>query len=1021
MKKLIEVALPLEEINKASAREKSIRHGHPSTLHLWWARRPLAACRAVLFSSLVDDPGEYIEDEAKAHAERERLFDLITKLVQWENSNNETVLDEARLEIARSVARNLNVDLPIGKEAVREFLATKAPPVLDPFAGGGSIPLEAQRLGLRAYASDLNPVAVLINKALIEIPPRFANMPPVHPSEDVIANSVKQSPRGGNVIASATPSSRTKQSQRADEEIASSDKDHPLAMTSATQLRLEKREWQGAAGLAEDVRFYGKWMRDEAEKRIGHLYPKVSVIRNSNGSYHQATTQEIENRNSKIENLTVIAWLWARTVKCPNPACGAMMPLVRSFELSKKKGKQAWVEPIVDENNKTVQFEIRTTLTHGAPSKNIELGTSLINDRGKKVKATFKCVVCNAGIAKGDYIDNEANAGRMLEMPLAIVAQSSSGRVYIHFSKSQAQTVNTEPLTHLKDSGLEAQIPNEPARGTFASNAQGRIYGFKTFAEYFTNRQLVALLTFNLLVENVWGRVLTDSIASGMTESDAKAYAEAVSLYLGLAACKLADRNSTLVSWDVGSDSVRSTFARQAIPMMWDFCETNPFAEMGSIEGAIDWIYRLLPLLPSMPKGIVKQVDISASIIDSIRPVLSTDPPYYGNVAYADLADYFYVWLRRGIGKFYPDLFTTVLTPKSSEITATPFRFDGNRHDAQKFFEENLGKAFARMRQRAIREYPLTVYYAFKQTEDNDEAKDETSMSSTGWETMLDALISTGFQITGTWPMRTELKNRPVASGTNALTSSIVLVCRPRPEDAPRATRREFLAALKRELPPALRELQQGNIAPVDLAQAAIGPGMAIFSKYREVLEPDGAAMRVRTALALINQALDEYLTEQEGEYDADTRWALAWFEQYGHEAGPFGVAETLSKAKNTGIDGLVRAGILASRGGHVHLLKRDELPATWDPRADARLTAWESVQYLVRALDLEGEAAAALLLKQLGAHAETARDLAYRLYTLCERKGWAQDALGYNMLVVAWARLVELGARERVEQGALM
>lgn len=953
MKKLIEVALPLEAINVASAREKSIRHGHPSTLHLWWARRPLAACRAVLFSSLVDDPGEYITDEKKIPEERQRLFDLITELVQWENSNNEDVLDRARLEIARSVARNLGVDVPVGTAAVREFLATKAPPVLDPFAGGGSIPLEAQRLGLRAYASDLNPVAVLINKALIEIPPRFANMPPVHPTND--------------------EGRTTKDGQK-----------------HGTQMRLEKQEWKGAAGLAEDVRYYGKWMRDEAEKRIGHLYPKVKLPKEYGGG-----------------EATVIAWLWARTVKCPNPACGAMMPLVRSFELSKKKGKQAWVEPITNKEKHTVQFQVKTG-NGSAPE-----GT--VNRRGAR------CIVCGTSVPF-EHVRAEGKAGRMSAQLMAIVAESENGRIYLSPNPEHAAIANSaKPIWK-----PEGELPIKHR------NFQTPAYGMTSIGDLFTQRQLIILATLSELVYDVRSLVLhsADSVLSnrGVSLSEggrgSAAYAEAISIYLGLAVSRSANTLCSLAIWSVSRDQSVNVFSRQALPMTWDFPEVNPFAGAAGDFGETSFsMARTIEALPCTIEAKVSQVD-ATSFPNTTHAVISTDPPYYDNIAYAELSDFFYVWLRYSLAKVIPNLFETMLVPKTQELVAAPHRHNNDQDAADMFFETGLSKAFHRMKivQNVGSGYPLTVYYAFKQSETEIDSDDDENLitASTGWETMLEALIQSGFTIDGTWPMRTE---RPtgVKVAMNALASSIVLVCRPRPDDAPRTTRREFLAALKKELAPALRELQQGNIAPVDLAQASIGPGMAIFSEYREVLEPDGTAMRVRTALALINQALDEYLTEQEGEYDADTRWALAWFEQYGHDSGPFGVAETLSKAKNTGIDGLVRAGILASRGGQVHLLKREELPKDWDPQTDARLTAWETVQYLVRALDQGGEQSAAALLKKLGSHADTARDLAYRLYTLCERKGWAQDALGYNMLVVAWQRLVELGGRGEARQERLV
>ena len=963
MKKLIEVALPLEAINEASAREKSIRHGHPSTLHLWWARRPLAACRAVLFSSLVDDPGEYIKDEAQAHAERERLFDLITELVQWEKSNNEDVLDRARYEIAKSVARNLGADVPVGKAAVREFLATKAPPVLDPFAGGGSIPLEAQRLGLRAYASDLNPVAVLINKALIEIPPRFANMPPVHPNE-----------QGGRM-----------------KDAGGKKKLH------ANQLRLEKQEWKGAAGLAEDVRYYGKWMRDEAEKRIGHLYPKVKLPKEYGGG-----------------EATVIAWLWARTVKCPNPACGTMMPLVRSFELSQKKDKHAWIDPIKNKEKHTIQFQIKTG--HGKAPE----GT--VNRRGAR------CAVCNSAVPL-EYIRAEGTAGRMSVDLTAIAAEGERGRVYLPPNDEHRQIAKSAQPAWAPETDLPEQ----------ALGFRVQLYGMKKHRNLFTPRQLAALSTFSDLVGEVHALIERDATAAALTDDGkavdgggvgARAYADSVVVYLAFALDRLSQQFSTLAPWssNPAHELVVNMFSRQTLQMLWDFGEVNPFSEAASWMKCLDFVCKVLDFTNTTQSytPTVRQSDaMSGESYPSMDVAISTDPPYYDNIGYADLSDYFYVWMRASLSKFFPALFSTVLVPKKEELIASPFRFDGSRERAKSFFENGLESVFARMRKAQAVDFPLTVFYAFKQSESQEEDTDDlvssSNIASTGWETMLEGLLSAGFAITGTWPVRTERAGRMLSQGTNALASSIVLVCRPRPEDAPRATRREFLAALKKELAPALRELQQGNIAPVDLAQAAIGPGMAIFSKYREVLEPDGTPMRVRTALALINQALDEYLTEQEGEYDADTRWALAWFEQYGHDSGPYGVAETLSKAKNTGIDGLVRAGILASRGGQVHLLKRDELPKEWDPETDARLTAWETVQYLVRALEDGGEQPAAALLKKLGSHADTARDLAYRLYTLCERKGWAQDALGYNMLVVAWQRLVELGGRGETRQERLV
>jgi len=911
-KKLIEVALPLEAINKEAAREKSIRHGHPSTLHLWWARRPLAACRAVLFASLVDDPSSHPDQfptEEAQDQERQRLFRIIEELVKWENTNNETVLNAARAEILKSTNGN-------------------PPPVLDPFCGGGSIPLEAQRLGLEAHASDLNPVAVLITKALIEIPPKFAGKPPVNPE-------------------------------------ARKKLDH-------------SKTWQGSQGLAEDVRYYGKWMRDEAERRIGHLYPKVKLPKEYGGG-----------------EATVIAWLWARTVKCPNPACGARMPLVRSFWLSTKAGKKAWVECLVDRKHKAVRFDVKTG--SGPPPD----GT--VNRRG----AT--CIVCGAPV-QFDHIRDEGKAGRLSAMLMAIVAEGARGRIYLppdreHEEIADQATPNDPPDTSLPEQALGFRV---------------QLYGMTKHRDLFTPRQLVALTTFSDLAGEAREQVLADARKAGMAD-DAKplngggatAYADAIAAYLAFASDKGANLWSTITSWMNDRGAFRETFARQAISMIWDFAEANPFSEAGgSISMFLERVADAVAASPCKGGGVARQLDATAAIDRVSYPLVCTDPPYYDNIGYADLSDFFYIWLRKAIGRFYLDLFSTLLTPKAQELVATPYRFDGNKESAEQFFEEGLGRSLEHIRKSQHPEYPLALFYAFKQAEAEDDEEDgngNAPVASTGWETMLEGLLKARFVIDGSWPMRTEGAGRIRATGSNALASSTVLVCRPRAADAPLATRREFVAALKKDLPAGLKNLQRGNIAPVDLAQAAIGPGMAVFSRYSKVIEADGSAMRVRTALALINQTLDEVLAEQEGEFDSDTRWAVAWFEQFGMNEGPFGVAETLSKAKNTAVGGLQEAGILTAKAGKVRLLGRSELDGDWDPTAARRLAVWEVTQQLIRALEQKGESGAADLLRKLGSLGEVARDLAYRLYVICERKKWSQEALAYNSLVIAWPEITRL------------
>ena len=944
-KKLIEVALPLDAINKASAREKSIRHGHPSTLHLWWARRPLASARAVIFAQMVDDPSAYEPDEAKAERERKRLFAILEGLVLWENTTNEAVLQRARDAIRESWRRTCaaNAGHPRASEL---FDPDKLPAFHDPFAGGGALPLEAQRLGLESYASDLNPVAVLINKAMIEIPPRFAGKLPVNPA-------------------------------------SRQDKD------------LVARQWTGAQGLAADVRYYGQWMRNEAEKRIGWLYPKVAV------------TAEMAQARPDLDpyvgrELTVIAWLWARTVKSPNPAfANVEVPLVSTFMLSTKKGKEAYVEPVIENGG------YRFTVKVGKPED-----TEAAKSGTKLSRGAFRCLLSGIPI-KYAYIDEEANAGRMRQRLMAVVVEGDWGRLYL------SPTIEMGEIAQGAESSWKPELPS---RGTWASNAQGRRYGFRTFGDYFTPRQLVALTTFSNLVQEAREQVRRHALAAGVPDDGkalrdggdvATAYAEAVGVYLAMALDKVADRGSTLGRWDPTptQSGIINTFSRQALPMTWDFAEANPLgAASGNYRSAVDLVAKALLCASAETCGHASQGGAGTQLI-SIEKIVSTDPPYYDNISYADLSDFFYVWLRRSLRSVFPDLFATLAVPKAEELVATSYRH-GSKEKAEVFFLDGMTLAVQRLAEQAHPGFPVTIYYAFKQSE----RKGDAGTFSTGWETFLGAVIKAGFAITGTWPMRTELANRMIGADANALASSIVLVCRQRSTGAPLATRREFVSALKSELPPALTHLQRGNIAPVDLAQAAIGPGMAIYTRYSKVLDTHGQPLPVRDALALINQTLDEVLAEQEGDFDADTRWALAWFEQAGFDEGDYGVAETLSKAKNTSVDGLVEAGILVSKGGKVRLLKPDELPEDWNPATDPRLTAWETVHHLVHTLESGGENAAAILTAALGSTAETARELCYRLYTLSERKKRAAEALSYNALVQSWPEIARLAQERKSE-----
>ena len=952
-KKLIEVALPLDAINKASAREKSIRHGHPSTLHLWWARRPLAAARAVIFAQMVDDPSAHPDlfpTEKAQEKERQRLFRIIADLVKWENTTNEEVLERARAEIWQSwrAACAENADHPRAPELFDRY---KLPAFHDPFAGGGALPLEAQRLGLTAYASDLNPVAVLINKAMIEIPPKFAGRPPVNPE-----------------------ARRDKQ--------------------------LFKKAWRGAQGLAEDVRYYGRWMRDEAEKRIGHLYPKVEITADM-------ARERPDLKRYVGQKLTVIAWLWARTVRSPNPAFAQVeVPLASTFMLSTKPGKEAYVEPVIEDGG------YRFTVKVGKPRdlEAAKLGTTA----GKR--NAFRCLMSGVPVTY-EHIREEGKAGRMGARLKAIVAEGERGRVYI------------APTDDMEDIARQAKpewIPDTPLHGKCRVNVSN--YGINVYGDLFTPRQLVALTTFSDLVQEARERVQRDALTAGMPDdgqglaeggTGATAYADAVAVYLAFALSKQADLSNSLCRWEPVAQCPRNLFGRQAIPMVWDFAEGNPLGESSGawvvlVDGIVKAFTKTFEFVAPTASGRSFQEDASCQDI-SLGKVISTDPPYYDNIGYADLSDFFYAWLRRTLKPIFPDLFATLAVPKAEELVATPYRH-GSKEKAEAFFLNGMTQAMHHLAEQIHPAFPVTIYYAFKQSEsDNNEG-----IGSTGWETFLDAVIQAGFVLTGTWPMRTENSSRIVGQGTNALASSIVLVCRPRPSEAPTATRREFLTALRAELPQALKHLQRGNIAPVDLAQAAIGPGMAVYTRYARILAAEGQPLTVREALALINQTLDEVLAEQEGDFDADSRWAVAWFEQFGFAAGEYGVAETLSKAKNTSVGGLAEAGILVSKGGKVRLLRPEELAADWDPATDARLTVWEAVHQLVRVLEAGGENAAAELAAKLGSKAETARELAYRLYTICERQKRAAEALSYNALVQSWPEISRLAQGRQPAQERL-
>ena len=933
-KKLIEVDLPLDAINAESAREKSIQHNHPSTLHRWWARRPLAACRAVIFASLVDDPTscpEEFPDVEAQRIERDRLHILIERLIIWDNTDESNpqardLLNEARYEIARSVARSMGETAPTEPSSVLAYLAEKALPIYDPFCGGGSIPLEVQRLGLKAVGSDLNPVAVLITKALIEIPPKFASRPPVNPDAD------------------------------------------KMGMTVGKGKNQEKIPWRGAAGLADDIRYYGNWMRDMAWESIGSLYPKGRLPDGSEAA--------------------VIAWLWARTVPCPNPACGIEMPLKTTFQPSKKRGNEHWTRPVIDQASKTICFEVQSH-SRGVPAE----GT--VNRNG----AT--CVACGS-TAPLSYVREQASAGNMGEVMTDIVVERDRKRLFLSPDENHIRTAHSaKPNT--------SSIPQQKMPTT-AYLVSGRGYGIQFWQELFSKRQLTTLSTLSDLLPQVRELIIKD----GAHEE----YAKAICVYLALALGRTAESCSKFVRWRNSDTKIAGVFSRQAIPMVWDFAEANPFCPGSqNWDAKVEGIARAIIRLPQdVNQGQVYQADASTTIHVVNGPVIATDPPYYDNISYAELSDFFYVWLRPSLRDVYPDLFSGMLVPIAEEMIAAP-RFENSRER----FEGLLNQTLKLISDRCSPEFPSSIFYAYKQQEEEREG-----LTSTGWDTMLTGLMNAGFQLTGTWPMRTEGATRSNAMGANTLASSVVLVCRPRPKDAPTTTRRQFLDALEQELPPALDQLtREGHIAPVDLAQAAIGPGMQIYSRYRRVETISGEEVPVREALAAINRVIAEYDQQAQGELDRETRFCIDWLAQYGYNTGEYGQAEDLARAKGTAVGSLrdqQRLLEAAPGTGQASLLPEDEYGPS-RRQAFQETTAWEGCFRMTYHLDPNREDGAgidgaATIARAMGSNAESVERLARILYNHYDRKGDSRNSVKFNNLVTEWPQILQRA--QEPEQGRL-
>lgn len=931
-KKLIEVSIPLEAINAASAREKSIRHGHPSTLHLWWARRPLAACRAVLFAQLVDDPSSWPDrfpTPEAVEAERRRLHHVIERLVPWEASNNEEILNAARWEIARSVAWGLGEEPPAKEDgaAILAYLQTKAPPVYDPFSGGGSIPLEAQRLGLRAYGSDLNPVAVLIGKALVEIPPKFAGLPPVNPA------SRAERARGGR--------------------------------------------WQGrgAQGLAEDVRYYGAWMREEAARRIGHLYPEATL---PNGS-----------------KATVTAWLWARTVRSPDPAAkGAMVPLVSSFVVSGKGSSKAWVEIVTDPNAPDGwRFEVRNGQLAQSEEDKLKLGT-------KTGRGEFTCIISGSPI-NDEYIREQTAAGNGSWRPMAVVADTSKGKIYL--------SVNCAPVPPVEED-LLAFTPNQGMfRGALGFRLQA--YGVLSWGDFFRPRQIAALALFADLVLEAHEKAKSDAFYLGDRAGD---YARAVASFLICALGRAVDYWTINTMWEPGGEFIIHTFSEMTIPIVWDSAEGNPFANGGGgwNKTCLDWVVRVIDALPAnVGEGSVQNLR-AQDITPPMNAVFSSDPPYFDNIGYADLSDAFFVWQRKPLSTIIPELGRRLATPKDDELVATAARH-GGPNKARDFFLSGMQVVFDRM-YRSDSTDPISIYYSYKE-------KGKVGQGS-GWESFLEAIVKPGWQIDASWPLKTERPTRNRSIGKAALASSIVLVCRKRRADASTVTRAEFVRILRREMPEAIEAIRKAGVGPVDVQQCIIGPGMGVYTRFAKVLEDDDSAMTVKTALSLINRVWDEIENELSESFDAPTQVALAWYATYGFDARLSGELITLANAKNVPLATLFTSGVFQDLRGKAGLVARENLPTGWSPATDTAPTIWECVQHTIRVLNAEdgGAEAAAALVAQMGPRAEDARALAYRLFEIATQKGWAAEALVYNALAQEWPRLADM-APEVIARGPVV
>jgi putative DNA methylase len=874
--KLVEVALPLEAISKASKADKDRKVGTIKNVHKWFAPMPTPAWRALLFATLIDDPGD---EEGRAE-----LLKFIERLVPAHGGAPDAeTLAEAHKRIQEATGGN-------------------PPTVFDPFCGGGSTLVEAQRLGLPAAGSDLNPVAVLITRTITELIPQVAGRPPL--------------------VGDAGQ----------------------LGLMSGGPLD----------GFLADCAHYARRIRDQVWEQIGHLYPPAP-----GGG-------------------TVVAWLWARTVRCPNPACRALAPLAASLWLSKRTGDKRWLNPTYCRPGEPVRFEIGSGL--GGPPRDSTLA-----------RTAATCLVCGESMPL-DYVRDEGRAGRMGVEPLAIAVDGAKNRHFLSTTDAQTTMPEANPATE----PIDLAIPEQ------ALGFRVQLYGMTNYASLFTKRQLTMLGAFANVIAELPDWVKKDG-GDGV-------YAAALTSVLGLCLGKLSASSSTQTRLEL-ENHFPPAFGRHALPMVWDFAELNPFSgsagdwmsHVSSVMGGL----RALPGTRTPASSFQSDARVASEHLSG--PVLlATDPPYFAQIGYADLSDFFYLWLRRALAPVHPDLFSTVATPKAQELIAAPYRHGGSVAAATGYFISGFTDTFRNLLPSTVPTLPILIVYAHRQNE-----SDPGGPSSTAWDAMLTAIVSSGLRIVGTWPIHATHSSRQIGLGTNALASYVVLVCRPQIQAAKVVDRQGFIAALHAELPKAIRKLQEGAISSIDLGQATIGPGMAIFSRFAKVIEPTGQAMTVRSALELISQIQSEVLDEFVGDLDPETRWAMIWYRDHGFEDGPFDDADKLSKTTVTSTDELVAAGIATARAGKVKLRSREDLPATWSPRDDDRTTVWEVTQHLAKAVTSGGWQQAAPLFRRCGRWVDDARALAYWLSTAAAAKSRAKDALDYDSLVTSWPELQRLAAQD--------